>query len=202
MATSCLWFLIALMLNGYILFSVAHGAKQLHDWKISELIVGAVIFVQPLLTIWAILRANRLRNQGSGLRNLGRAALPLSTVTLLAGSIVTNIYYKRYIEENLVQQRSTGTISWDCSAKSQTVDFNSDKTGPIGLRLISTRRRAQSQNWIVQWPGKAPISATKFDASTGSIGGSMGLTWLEISGKPMAPYCPLVTSSGRTGLRG
>ncbi|HEY1607458.1 MAG TPA: hypothetical protein VGF77_17870 [Allosphingosinicella sp.] len=37
--------------------------------------------------------------------------------------------------------------------------------------------------WTLSWPGQAPLTAEPFEASFGSVGGSVGLQWTATNGK-------------------
>ncbi|MES2494219.1 MAG: hypothetical protein V4579_13180 [Pseudomonadota bacterium] len=186
MAISSAWFLLALVASGYLLFSRTDGAWRMHQRSFTELIVGTMVVVQPLLIIWLILRAYKLRHQGAKFFVIGRAALPLSTGLLIVATVAANIYNDNRLAKIAMGQLFNGSVIFDCSKSSEVVDFNREKIGPIELRLTSTRRDRGPRRWIVQWPGKAPIVATNFDAATGSYGGSQGLSWTGTDGKPMS----------------
>jgi hypothetical protein len=145
-----------------------------------------MVIFQPLLILWAIIRAYKLRYQGGRISVIGRAALPLSTTLLIIATIAGNIYYHDRLIRVAMGQRSTGSLTFNCSITSETVDFDRKEIGPIELRITSTKRDGQQTRWTIQWPGKAPIPAERFDAATGSIGGSQGLSWIDTNGKPVS----------------
>lgn len=199
MAISSAWFLFALVASGYLLFAGADGVWRVHDRPFTELIVGAMVIFQPLLILWAIIRAYKLRYQGGRISIIGRAALPLSTILLIIATIAGNIYYHDRSIRVAMGQRSTGSLTFNCSTTSETVDFDRKEIGPIELRITSTKRDGQQTRWTIQWPGKAPISAERFDAATGSIGGSQGLSWSDTNGKPVSALLSFSDILGRYG---
>lgn len=184
MVISGAWFLLALVASGYLLFAGVDGAWRIHERLFTELIVGAVVIFQPLLILWVMLRAYKLRHQGTTLLIIGRAGLPLSTIFLIVATVTANIYNHNRLIKIAMRQQSTGSITFDCSTTSETVDFDRKKIGPVELRLMSTRRDGQPRRWTVQWQGQSSISAETFEASTGSIGGSQGLKWIDRNGRP------------------
>ena len=184
MAISAAWFLLGLVASGgYLLFAGTDGAWRLHQRPFTELIVGAVVIVQPPFVLWAIIRAYKLRHDGAVVSAVGRAALPLSTILLIVATVAANFYNQNRLMKILMRQRSRGSITFDCSEKSQTMDFDRKTIGSINLRLTSTKRDGERRRWAVQWPGTAAIPAERFDARTGSIGGSQGLSWTDANGK-------------------
>jgi hypothetical protein len=186
MAISAAWFLLGLVASGYLLFAGTDGAWRLHQRPFTELIVGAVVIVQPSFVLWAIIRAYKLRHDGPAVSAIGRAALPLSTILLIVATVAANVYNQNRLMKIAMRQRSTGSITFDCSEKPRTMDFDRRTIGPINLRLTSTKHDGEQRRWAVQWPGAAPIPAKKFDASTGSIGGSQGLSWTDANGRPVS----------------
>lgn len=184
MAISSAWFLLALVASGYVLFAGADGAWRVYQRSPTELIVGAVVVFQPLLILWAIIRAHTLRHQGARLSNIGRAALPLSTILLFVTAVAANVYNLNRLEKIARHRRTTGSITFDCSTSSKTVDFDPKNIGPVQLRLTSVKRDGQPRRWTVQWPGQPSIAARNFKAWTGSMGGSQGLSWTDLNGRP------------------
>lgn len=186
MAIANAWFLFSLVASGYFLFAGADGAWRIHQRPFTELIIGGMVITQPLVILWTIIRAYKLRHHGTGLRIFGRAVLPISTVLLIAAAVAANVYNHERLIRIAIGQRSTGSITFDCSTNSKTVDFDRKNIGPIELHMTSNRREGQLRRWTIQWHGKAPISAEPFDAETGSMGGSQGLSWTDTNGKPIS----------------
>jgi hypothetical protein len=83
---------------------------------------------------------------------------------------------------------NSGSMTYICSTKSRTFDYDSKTIGAIELRLTEHRHPGNLGIWTVEWPGKKPIEAKSFLARTGSIGGSQGITWLEPNGRHMTAY--------------
>lgn len=56
---------------------------------------------------------------------------------------------------------------------------------PIRVDLVLRNRGGSgaSAKWIVEWPGKAPISAKPIDVQFGSVGGSAAFEWIDDEGK-------------------
>jgi len=186
MALSGLWFILATYGLFYILSAIGEPSSKFYTGlKFTELVIVSVGILQPLFILWAIVRAFRMRANGSPMLVIGRAALPLSTAIFLALAVSGHRYNERLIYEKLDRQMRTGTITYDCSRESNAMDFDPKQIGTIDLRLTSTRRERQPQKWTVTWPGKAPIVAANFDVNTGSFGGSQGISWSDTGGKKM-----------------
>lgn len=185
MAFSGLWLLIALAWSVGLLFALARGSEHFGEHSTTELVIGTIMVLQPLLIGGLIVRAHRLRMIGSTVSIIGRAAMPMSTVALLIAAVAANTFYERSAFEKLMWQARNRTITYDCSRESKSVDFNPQQIGPIGMRLTSIRREQQPEEWLVTWPGQAPIAAANFYVDTGSIGGSHGLSWSDADGRNM-----------------
>lgn len=182
---SGLWFLVSVVASAGLLFALARGSERLNGHSIAELVIGTIVVLQPLLIGALLVRAHRSRTIGSQLSIIGRAALPMSTVALLAAAVAANLYNESLIRAKLRQQMFSGTITYDCSQQSNSVDFDPNEIGPIGLRLTAIRGDRQPDQWLVTVPGQASVMAANFDVDTGSFGGSQGLAWSEADGTHM-----------------
>jgi hypothetical protein len=153
-----------------------------------EILIIAALVLQPLVILLLIVRAIRLQGVGRPLRIVARALYPLVSVILssaFAGALM-NLAFQSDLRR--VQRWRSGSITYVCSTYSPTADYDPKTIGATKLRLTEYRHPGKLGTWIVAWPVKTPITATSFDARTGSIGGSQGIKWREPDGRHTTAY--------------
>jgi hypothetical protein len=163
-----------------------------------EILIASAFALQPLAVLFLIVRAIRLRGEGRQLRIVARALYPLAPAVLLFGYVKALLYLDSQFEMRMELRRRTGSMTYLCWSNSPSGRRDPKKIGAPILRLIERRHPGQSSTWTVVWPGKKPIAAASFQASTGNIGGSEGIAWKDSHGRSMVAYLlfsDLVSSS-------
>ena len=115
----------------------------------------------------------------------------IAVMLLLAGGLIGTYKYRQFqqrdLERRVERTRTTGTITYRCSDRWVSVDYDPKTVGPPVLNLIVQHvPRTRRSVWSVQRAGSLPITASTFTADTHSIGGSRGLRWREADGREMA----------------
>ena len=195
---SCLWLVSAAAIGvaGIVRFSAGGFGSTGRDALEISTVFGLTLL--PLIILLLIVRAIRHRRSGQPLRIVARAFYPLIPLILLGIYVEAVQYLQSQFD---VRIRNTGSIAYVCSRTLVTM-LDHDPAGAIDLRLEERRHPLNSGTWIVTWPGKRPIEATSFPASTGSIGGSQGITWLEPDGQHMTAYLSFSDLVGTYGPAG
>lgn len=182
---SCAWLVVAAAFDvgGFISFFA--GGFGSSGRSLFEILIVFGLTAIPVAVLFLILRAIRRRASGRPFWVLARAVCPL----IPAAFLVTYLDAVQYLDF-LTHARlsSTGSITYVCSTKSRTFDYDPKTIGTIELKLTEYRHPGSLGVWAVEWPGKKPIEAKSFRARTGSIGGSQGITWLEPNGQRMTAY--------------
>lgn len=199
LSVSCLWFLLAMIASVYCLAALFHKAPRLNEARAIEVAIYLVVAIQPVAIGWCIIRAIRLRHVGPSSRIVARATAPLATTALLAVLVSGYVYDLNQIRARTMRQATTGSITYDCSEQSETLDFDPSNIGEITLRLTSLRHPRELSNWTVHWLGKPPIEAQSFDADTGSMGGSQGIEWRDADGRTMVAFLSFSDIYGEYG---
>lgn len=200
---SCIWFALAIAIvvgGNRLLF--ADGFCPSGRGTV-EILIAVALTLQPVLILFLIVRAIRLRGAGSPLRIVVRALYPLVPAILLVGDVKALQYLDVQSEMRRVSQWSMGSITYVCSTYSRTIDYNPTTIGAIALRFREIRHPGKPGTWIVVWPGKKPIEARSFPIHTGSIGGSQGIDWREPDGRHMIAYLSfsdIMTEYGPAGF--
>jgi len=183
--TSSLWLIVSVAFDVRGFFQFFAGGFGPSGRGPLEILIVFGLTVLPLATLFLIVRAIRLRTSGRAIWVIARAFYPLMLAVFLTA-------YPDAIDLLDLQTRlrlwNTGSITYICSTKPRTFDFDSKSTEAIELRLTEYRHRGKPSAWTVEWPGKKPLAVKSFDARTGSIGGSQGITWLEPHGQRMTAY--------------
>jgi len=156
------------------------------DYSGLEILIVAAFALQPVVVLWLIVRAIRLRSDGQALRIVARALYPLATVVFLFAYIKAHDYLQVQDEMRREMRWHTGSAAYACYAHTPSNGLRA--TGPIEIMLTEHRHPEGLGNWIVERPGTKPIAATSFQARTGSIGGSQGIKWQDASGQKMTAY--------------
>lgn len=195
---SCVWLVVAAAIGmaGIVRFS-AGGFGSIERDPLEILTVFGLTLL-PLIILFLIIGAIRRRGSGQPLRIVARAFYPLIPVILLGTYVEAVQYLQSQFDARL---RDTGSIAYVCS-KTLVTMMDHDPAGATDLRLEERRHPGNPGTWIVMWPGKRPIEATSFPASTGSIGGSQGITWLEPDGRRMTAYLSFSDLVGAHGPAG
>jgi hypothetical protein len=148
-----------------------------------EALVVAALVLQPLLILALIVRAIKLRGTTPVRRTMARAFYALASIPLMFAEIP---YLMSQAEERQFQKMATGSITFVCSLQALYADPK--MIGPGNLKLTAVRHPGTLSTWFVVWPGEPPIEAKSFEAATGSIGGSQGITWQGRDTKRMTAY--------------
>lgn len=98
-----------------------------------------------------------------------------------------------------VRKRTTGTITYRCSDRWVSADFDPKTVGPPVLNLIARHHPGRPMTWSVQKPGSQEIQASTFEDNTHSYGGSLGLRWRGTDGVWMAATLSLSDIVGEYG---
>lgn len=200
---SCIWFAFAaaiVVARSHLLFADGFSPSGLGT---VETLIAIVLALQPILVLFLIVRAIRLRGAGSPPRRVVRAFYPLVPAILLVGDVKGLQYLDVQSEMRRVSPWSTGSITYVCSTHSRTIDYDPTTIGPVELKLKEIRHLGKPGTWIVIWPGKKPIEARSFPIQTGSIGGSRGIEWREADGRHMTAYLSfsdIMTKYGPAGF--
>lgn len=197
---SGVWLLVAVAIDVAGVFRFSAGGFGPSGRGPLEILAISGLTVLPLVVLLLIWRAIRCRTAGMPLWVIARAVYPLIPALFLV-MYVQAVQYLGFQSDTRFW--NTGSITYICSTKSGTVDYNSKTIGPVELRLTEHRHQGNLGTWTVQWPGKPPLEAKSFRARTGSIGGSQGITWLEPNGQHMTAYLSfsdLVTAYGPSGI--
>jgi len=96
----------------------------------------------------------------------------LAVVAVATALVLFSMDQKRKRLELLFARETSGSITYDCSTRSGSVDFNRKTIGPIELRLTADRQPGTSTVWTMRYPGGSIIRTRGFQLKNGSIGGS------------------------------
>ncbi len=183
---SCLWLAVIAVGSAFVGIRtfIAQGGFNPTGHEPLEILIVALLALQPLVILALVIRAIRLRNVGRPMLKIARALYPLMFIALFV-PLVRGLRYLSAESEMRRIERSwgVGTITYLCSTHSTTADYSPRTTGPITLRLTEIRHLGKLGTWFVSWPGKRPIEAVSFPARTGSEGGSQGIKWREPDGQ-------------------
>jgi hypothetical protein len=75
-----------------------------------------------------------------------------------------------------------------CAAPGKMMDYGPEHSGILAFHLINSDPGEATDSWSVRYPEKQAISAESFRADTRSIGGSLGLQWVEPDGAPVLAF--------------
>lgn len=196
---SCAWLVVAIAVSAVAIRLFFEGGFRATGRGTVEILMMVGFVLQPLVALWLIFRAVRLRNIGQPLRIVARALYPLAPVILLAADAkaLQSLHSKSEIRR--FERLRTGSIAYVCSRFSRRMDYDPKTAGPTEFTLTQIRHPGQLASWTVTWPGKTPIQATSFDARTGSIGGSQGIEWRQPDGRHMIAYLSFSDVLGEFG---
>ena len=105
------------------------------------------------------------------------ATIAIASITLAVG--VVGLMASRNRQRQIEHRPADGTIRYNCSSQSKSVDYDPRNAGPSELNILARWSAGQPIAWNVQRPGHKAVPATTFDAHTDSIGGSQGLQWRD-----------------------
>jgi hypothetical protein len=180
---SCGWLILsaAICAIGFRLF-LAHGFKPTGRGPL-EIVTACALASQPLVILFLIARAVRLRGAGRPLRVVARAFYPLGTAALLLADVKAFEFLDYQSDLRVELNRQFGSITYLCSTYSPDADYNPKTIGQITMRLVEHRHPGELSSWIVMRAGKPAVAAVSFGWRTGSIGGSQGIRWREPDGQ-------------------
>jgi hypothetical protein len=196
---SCAWLVITLILGAAGISRFVSEGFQLEARDIIAILITLALAIQPAIILWLIVRAIRLRDDGSLLRKIARAIYPLLALVLLPVDAKAIQYLRDQSYLAMIQRWHTGSITYLCSTHSQKADYDPKTVGPIELKLKEIRHPGKLATWIVLWPHQEPIRATSFHAHTGSFGGSSGISWHQPDGRHMIAYLSFSDVMGKFG---
>lgn len=199
---SCVWLALAIAVGVAGIHRFFAGGFKAPGHGPIEILIVSGFTLQPVLILLLIIRAVRLRDAGSPMRIVARALYPLAPAILLVGYARALQYLDFQSETRKIQRWSIGSITYNCSTSSLTLDYDPKTIGKIELRLTEFRHPGKLGKWVVGWPGKKLIEARSFSVNTGSIGGSQGIEWKEPDGRRMIAYLSFSDIMGEYGPAG
>ena len=160
------------------------------DWTPLYAVPGVIWFFAKILVFFFIfswIKATVPRFRYDQLMRLGwKVFLPLSLlwVFLVSGYLMLTRYGEAKANETLATAEGPANESYVCQFLKKEADKVAEPLPREDLRLVrESGEKASLSSWTIIWPGKAPIRATSFDASFGSIGGSQAFKWNDENGK-------------------
>lgn len=116
-----------------------------------------------------------------------RSVLAVLAPLIILGGIATVVLIRkdrdRELLDLIVHGGAFGTVTYNCSRHSASVDYDARTAGPTEVKLIADRSSGRPAVWSVQTSGSPPVRATGFTANTGSLGGAQGFRWQGSDGR-------------------